>query len=189
IIDEFTDLDEYSGLADDYTGGLFGFIGRTKNDGDAVNNDGDTPTVVNIESFSIVDNDFQAPELDDYEQWLEFNGLPTDAEGTNDYDSDGVANLYEYGTGGNPDDDTHTGTAPTFTKIGDSFIYVHPERSDTDILTYTVETTTNLVSGIWTAAGYTIGGTNVTGDTLDFVSNTVTTVEDEKFIRLKIEKQ
>jgi hypothetical protein len=144
-------------------------------------------------SFSIVDVDATTtndppPVLDDFEQWLQDNGLPTDEPATNDYDSDGIANLYEYGVGGSPTNAMDQGTAPTFTKVGGSFIYVHPERSDTDLLTYTVETTTNLISGTWTNTGYTVGGT-LSGDPLNMVSNTVSTVEDEKFIRLKIEKQ
>jgi hypothetical protein len=50
-----------------------------------------------------------------------------------------------------------------------------------------VETSTNLVSGAWTNEGYSVIGTNVTGGTLDFVTNDVDTAEDERFIRLKIE--
>lgn len=49
-----------------------------------------------------------------------------------------------------------------------------------------VEATTNLVSGVWTNDGYTVSGSNVTGVTLEEVANTVDTVADERFIRLKI---
>jgi hypothetical protein len=106
---------------------------------------------------------------------------------TNDFDGDGFANLYEYGVDGDPTDDQDQGTAPIFTQDGDSFIYVHPMRSDDGGLTYTVETTTNLLnSASWSATGYTVGGT-LAGDPLDRVTNQVDTVENEKFIRLKIE--
>ena len=175
---------DYSGVAEEWTGDWFGFVGRGQNDRDS---SGDEIYVANIESFFITNTTPVVNPLDDFEQWLQDNGLPLDEPATNDYDSDGVANLYEYGVGGSPTNAMDQGTSPTFTKVGDSFIYVHPKRSDTDLLTYTVETTTNLVSGIWTNTGYTVGGT-LPGDPLNMVTNTVNTVEDEKFIRLKIEK-
>jgi hypothetical protein len=79
------------------------------------------------------------------------------------------------------------GTLPVFSKSGNGLVYVHPQRSDDSAIVYTVETSTNLVSGSWTNAGTTVGGTEVTGGTLDFVTNEVDTVEDQKFIRLKID--
>jgi hypothetical protein len=65
---------------------------------------------------------------------------------------------------------------------------VHPKRSDDDSLIYTVETTTNLVSGIWTNQGYTVTGNNLTGGTFDFVTNDIDTVRNINFIRLRIEQ-
>ena len=59
-------------------------------------------------------------------------------------------------------------------------------RSDDASLVYTVETTTNLLSGTWTSEGYTVTETNVTGESLDLVTNEVDTVENEMFIRLNI---
>lgn len=176
---------DYSGVAEEWTGDWFGFVGRGQNDRD---DSGDEIYVANLTSFSITNTTPVVNPLDDYEQWASENGIGDVGTETNDYDFDGVANLYEYGVGGSPTNALDQGTAPVFTKAGDSFIYVHPERSDTDILTYTVETTTNLVSGVWTNTGYAVGGT-LPGSPLNMVTNTVTTVEDEKFIRLKIEKQ
>jgi hypothetical protein len=63
---------------------------------------------------------------------------------------------------------------------------VHPKRSDSKSITYTVETTTNLMSGVWTNEGCFAVGTNVTGGTLDFVTNSFDIADGEKFIRLKI---
>ena len=63
---------------------------------------------------------------------------------------------------------------------------MHPKRSDDPALIYTVETTTNLVSGVWTNDGYTVTGTNVTGGPLNFVTNDVDTVREKAFIRLRI---
>ena len=79
------------------------------------------------------------------------------------------------------------GTLPMFSKSGDRFIYVHPKRSDDTNIIYRVETTTNLVSGTWTAEGYTVTGTDVTGGTLNFVTNDIDTVRNINFIRLRIE--
>ena len=123
--------------------------------------------------------------LGGYSQWAAGYGI---GAGTNDYDSDGINNLTEYGLDGNPTNGQNRGTLPTFIKIGNSFRYVHPKRSDDVSLTYTVETTTNLVSGTWTNQRYIVAGTNVTGDTLNFVTNDIDTIENEKFIRLKIEQ-
>jgi acetyl esterase/lipase/fibronectin type 3 domain-containing protein len=107
---------------------------------------------------------------------------------SNDFDADGLNNLYEYGLGGNPTNALDQGTLPTFTKEGALFIYVHPKRSGDETITYTVETTTNLVSGVWTNQRYTVTGTNVTEGTVNFVTNEVGMADSEKFIRLKIEQ-
>jgi hypothetical protein len=159
--------------------GWFGFVSRRRAESYPAN----PAAVTDYIRFSIVD-----PSLDDYESWASDNGIGSDAPGTNDFDGDGLANLYEYGIGGDPDNVSDTGTQPYLIKVGDTYYYVYPERSDTSILTYTVETTTNLLdSGSWTASGTTPAG-SVSGDPLNTVSNTVDTVTDEKFIRLKIER-
>ena len=106
-----------------------------------------------------------------------------------DYDDDGLDNITEYGLDGDPTDGTQaSATLPTFTAVGGGFEYIHPERAGDSNLVYTVETTENLVYSPWAATGYTVGGTEVTGGTLDFVTNSVDTVADQKFIRLKIEQ-
>ena len=120
-----------------------------------------------------------------YELWASTNGV---GAATNDFDNDGLNNLTEYGLNGNPTNALDQGTLPLFSRVGNGFIYVHPQRSDDEGLIYTVETTTNLASGIWTNQRYTVTGTNITGETLDFVTNEVDTTDDEKFIRLKIEQ-
>ncbi|HKL21816.1 MAG TPA: hypothetical protein VJ904_08420, partial [Tichowtungia sp.] len=66
------------------------------------------------------------------------------------------------------------------------FVYIHPQRSDDPALRYWVETTTNLSVGVWTNEGCVAIGTNVTGGTLDFVTNDVGILEKNKFFRLKI---
>ncbi|HKL21569.1 MAG TPA: glycosyl hydrolase family 28-related protein [Tichowtungia sp.] len=125
----------------------------------------------------------ESTPLTGYDQWASANGA---GAATNDFDSDGVNNLAEYALGGNPTNALNQGTLPVFSKSASGFIYVHPQRSDDTALTYWVETCTNLMSGTWTNQGYRVTGTNVTGGALDFVTNDVDTVENEKFIRLKI---
>jgi hypothetical protein len=140
---------------------------------------------MDYKSFRFTDNN--VPVLEGYDLWATQWGVDI-GSGTNDYDFDGMVNLYEYGLGGDPTNGLYWGTLPVLTKSGNDFIYLHPMRSDDDSLIYTVETTTNLVSGAWTNLGYTVSGTNVTGGTLDFVTNDIDTVRNQNFIRLKIEQ-
>jgi hypothetical protein len=126
-----------------------------------------------------------------YEGWAADWGVYIGTE-TNDYDGDGLNNLSEYGLGGDPTDDTDQGVAPVcgVSNVGgtETFSYVHPQLSASDSgLTYSLELTTDLVSGTWTNAGYSVQGTNVTGGTLDYVTNLTDMVDSRKFIRLIIE--
>jgi hypothetical protein len=121
-----------------------------------------------------------------YDSWSSGYGLVEGPDG--DDDADGLSNLYEFGLGGNPTNSADQGTSPSFGLVNGGFSYIYPQLSDLDSgLTYFLETCTDLVGGTWTNFGYTVAGTNVTGGTLDFVTNTTDTVEDQKFIRLIIE--
>ena len=53
---------------------------------------------------------------------------------------------------------------------GNELSYAHLRRKDDTNLVYVVETCTNLVSGAWTNAGYTVTGTNVLGGAYDEVT-------------------
>jgi hypothetical protein len=121
--------------------------------------------------------------LTGYGLWASRRGI---GEGSGDFDSDGVNNLYEYAMGGDPTNPTVRGMLPVFSKSGNRLLYIHPKRADDADLTYTVETRTNLVSGAWTTHGYVVKGTNTTGGTLDFVTNEVDAVDSAKFMRLRI---
>ncbi len=108
-----------------------------------------------------------------------------------DDDSDGLANLYEYGLGGDPTNKNDRGTSPELimTESGGTnwFSYVHPQRTGPfSGLRYSLELNTNLVSGVWTSAGYEVLGTNVTGGSFDFVEHRIDSAADQKFIRLNI---
>ncbi|VGO18167.1 carbohydrate binding domain-containing protein [Pontiella sulfatireligans] len=112
-----------------------------------------------------------------------------DQDAGDDPDGDGLTNLEEYARDGNPNDIFDTGTASTIEVASGVFNYVYPQRSDDETLNYYVELNDNLVHGTWTNSGYTVTGTEVTGGTLDFVTNEVSTVvEDAQFIRLIIEQ-
>jgi hypothetical protein len=119
-----------------------------------------------------------------YEQWASGWGVDIGA-GANDYDGDGLDNLAEYGMDGNPTDPEDRGTLPELSISGGGFVYIHPKRSDDTDIVYTIETSTDMAQ--WENTGYTVGGTDVTGGILDFVTNDVGPVEGRIFIRLKIE--
>jgi len=133
------------------------------------------------------------PEPDaGYAGWAAGWGVPIGVE-TNDYDNDGLLNVYEYGLGGDPTNAADQGTAPEFgvVDIGgtNQFRYIHPQLSDPDSgITCSLALRSDLVLGGWeTNAGYVITGTNITGGELNFVTNMADTVDGKKFIRLIIE--
>jgi fibronectin type 3 domain-containing protein len=176
--------------AAEYPGDWFGFVTRARarnylTDPTPTPAERSSPWVMDYRRFSVMDN--SAPGLEGYALWASGWGVDIGAS-TNDFDSDGLSNLYEYGMDGNPTNGLVPTNRFTFTASGNGFIYVHPKRSDDTNILYRVETTTNLVSGSWMNDGYTVVGTNVTGGTLDFVTNNVHSVADETFIRLKIEQ-
>jgi hypothetical protein len=135
--------------------------------------------------FRVTDN---AAPASGYHQWADlYGGASQIGAATDDADFDGLSNLYEYGVGGNPTNGLDRGILPGLSNSGNRTIYVHPIRSDDTNITYTVETTNDLMVGAWTNQGYTVTGTNLTGGTFNFVTNDVDTVRNSKYIRLKIE--
>jgi hypothetical protein len=112
-----------------------------------------------------------------------------------DDDLDGVSNIDEYALGGNPTNDLDGGYAPRYGFTDQDgtnwFTYVHPQRTAADSgLRYTVESTDNLVSNVWTTVGTVDTSVNGLAPGLDIVTNLVSTTDkDQQFIRLKIEEQ
>ena len=66
--------------------------------------------------------------------------------------------------------------------------YIHVQKFNDPNLTYTVEDTTDLLLG-FSPASVTVLGTNLNGraPTYNIITNSVTTTDDEKFIRLKVD--
>lgn len=130
--------------------------------------------------------------LSGYAGWVGGWGVDIGAQ-TNDYDGDGLINLYEYAFGGDPTNALNQGTAPVCGIIDyggtQYFGYAYSQLSDpASGLGYSLEVCTNLISGTWTNTGYEVLGTNITGGTLAVVSNYTGMADGQKFIRLVIEE-
>lgn len=127
----------------------------------------------------------QYPE-DPYTLWAASHNLQGGL--LDDDDNDGICNLLEYALDGHPGNGIADIQTPALLKDGETLVFVHMRRTDDDALIYQIETSTNLVSGVWTNAGFTAIGTNATGGIRNDVTNAVPILNDEAFIRLKVEK-
>jgi YVTN family beta-propeller protein len=125
----------------------------------------------------------QAP-LVAYDSWLNSQAapLPTGQRGPDaDPDSDGLPNLLEFALGGDPADPNNA-PAPVLTATGPEFRYTYL-RARAGIV-YTVESTTDLVSGAWSAVGVAQDQTTPVGQ-----NATATMARDAspaRFFRLRI---
>lgn len=132
-----------------------------------------------------------------YSRWVAGFGLSgPDAAYAMDFDGDGLANLGEYGVGGDPTDPANLGVLPTGS-IGEEsgtnwFSYTYPRRSDFWLagLEYATETRTNLLEGAdWTNENFGVSGVGETGGSLDYVTNPIPILgESARFARLAIEE-
>jgi hypothetical protein len=130
---------------------------------------------------------------------VSYSGLSGYAAWSNDYelvegeygddDLDGLVNLYEYGLDGDPTNGTVApAVLPVYTYVGGNVMQcIHPQRSDDAGLNYYLELTDALNPAVWTNDGYTVTGIDVTGGTLDYVTNAIDATDPEKFIRFIIE--
>lgn len=123
-----------------------------------------------------------------YARWADrYPGLGQPLE---DDDQDGLDNLGEFGTGGNPTNAADLGFVP-FLQMADvdgaaALVYVHAKRIDTDTLTYAVEHTADLVDPSWITQGVTQAGVTVLDSSFAVVTNVVPTAESVSAIRLRI---
>jgi hypothetical protein len=123
-----------------------------------------------------------------YDIWEASFSLVEGADG--DDDKDGVSNLYEFGLKGDPTNSADTGIAGfDMTEQGgtNAFKYIHVQRKDGS-LDYSLILTENLVFGPWaTNSGFTVTSGSYDAD-FNMVTNTTSTVEAQKFIKLLIEE-
>jgi hypothetical protein len=110
-------------------------------------------------------------------------------------DGDRLSNLGEFALGGNPTNSSDLGypiTCGLKSTGGTNWIeYVYPKRSDPNSgLLYYLELATNLVTPVWTNAGYTVVGTGPLASGFLSVTNRIeTNLKAQQFIRLKINTQ
>ncbi len=132
-----------------------------------------------------------------YEYWLrDYPTLGTATNMADDPDGDALDNLGEYALGGNPDDPQSQGYLPQSAlqeTSGSNYVeYVYAKRKDSVErgLAYSLEQTTNLVSGVWSNASAAVVGTGSLDADFDTVTNHVsTTGQDQEFIHLRVEYQ
>jgi len=126
-----------------------------------------------------------------YAAWAASFGLyASNAWNSADLEPDGMDNWTEYLLGGNPTNHDSTAILPTFGIEGNWLEYVYRRRSDylARGLNYTVEASTNLVSGTWSTSGVLDAGHGPLDDEMDSVTNRVSTEEHPKqYIRLRME--
>ncbi|RKX47682.1 MAG: hypothetical protein DRP64_00435 [Verrucomicrobia bacterium] len=128
-----------------------------------------------------------------YMDWAAPYGL-TDTNTTaamgHDVEPDGMDNLLEYALGGNPTNDDAVAVQPAATFLdSDTWEYVYKRYRDAADrqLTYDLQTKGDLVGESWVSSGGMYEtGTNTTDSTFDVVTNTVTGLANEMFIKLEI---
>lgn len=125
------------------------------------------------------------------DQWMVSNKV---ANALMDSDGDGVDNQTEYWLGGDPTIDDASTIRPTARfamEAGANWLeYVYRRRSDYLVrgLDYSVEATTNLVSGLWSSSGVQGAGYGSIDPEIDSVTNRVSAkVHPEQYIRLRVE--
>jgi len=80
------------------------------------------------------------------------------------------------------------GGDPILRYSGGELLYIYHRRNDDSNLVYQVETSTNLVSNVWTSTGYTVQGIHEFGGGMyyDAVTNLLSREWRKQFIRLII---
>lgn len=105
-----------------------------------------------------------------------------------DFDGDQRKNLYEYALNGNPVDPMNKGVEPIFMTLNSGAVqYIHVQRSDDTNIVYSIDICTNLVTGGWNPAEYSVPGTGTTSSSaFDEATNSIPVTESQAFFRLRI---
>lgn len=104
-----------------------------------------------------------------------------------DYDGDGIKNIGEYAFGGDPADALDTGVAPFLIHHNGQLKYIHFWRNDSNLL-YRLESTDDLVGGLWTNTDYVVAGSPSQGSEIFCcVTNTIPADKDQTFLRMTVE--
>jgi hypothetical protein len=125
--------------------------------------------------------------------WLMDFALGANTNSADHADNDGYNNLYEYAFGGDPTNALSIGYSPEFQSLEDSgtnyIEYVYARRSDAEErgLGYALQTTDDLVGGVWTNSGVVFVGEGVLSGEFDSVTNRLPATDAEGFIRLNVE--
>jgi len=152
-----------------------------------------TPTITGLPSGYVVDTSttgqIRLVQATGYSTWAATFTALTDTNPQSDPDHDGIANILEFVTNGDPTVDSGA-NLPTVSADGASLVFTFIERDDAAYLNPTVEFSTSLASGSWTTA---VNGSNSTIGSVDNGNGTHTiTVTIPKgsqatlFARLKV---
>jgi lysophospholipase L1-like esterase len=134
--------------------------------------------------------------IDEYLNWAGEYGMNyNNYFGTNDLDSDGANNLYEYAFNGNPTNSAATGINPFVGKAGvaggTNYIeYVHVERASTNSgITYTLQQTSNLISQAFSnSVDAVFVGEAVSGAYKSVTNRIPTDGKTAEYLRVKVEE-
>lgn len=156
-------------------------------------NDGSTLYWNNLDNGSSFTESVIWVEESPYNTWSDTYLLDgSNALWSADPDHDGLANLSEYGLGGNPTNGFDAEIQPTFQIEAESELleYIYRQRSDPSEfgLSYYLELSTNLLAHTWTTNGYNLIGTSQDTGGFRIVTNQIPIQgNDTLFIRLKIQ--
>ncbi len=133
-----------------------------------------------------VTQNFTIAVVSRYAAWAATNGV---GSADSDQDGDGRNNLYEYALYGNPTNILDSGVDPLLIMTGHGIEYIHLRRNGDTNLIYTVETRTNLLSGVWTTNGTSVLSTNSYNADYNEITHSVSITNTQSYIRLKVENR
>ena len=105
-----------------------------------------------------------------------------------DPDGDKFVNLLEYALGRNPQTADSSGVTWQKLMIGNAGELTFPKRNDANTrgLGYYIETTGDLIEGIWSNGSFSIIGTGSINSEFNSITNRIPTHTDAQFFRLKV---